>query len=318
MNDIVELEGVERLKKDLREAMIRGLQPSEVRYLVDIYYQTQKFRTRAANQKRDASKAGEPCELAAWTFTQYESIEGSIKTALEEWAKQNPVGRWSLSVYGIGPIISAGLLAHIDITQAPTVGHIWAFSGLDPTKKWNKAEKRPWNAKLKVICFHIGESFCKFSGRDECYYGKLYLERKAYEIEKNVKGDYADQCEVALKKTWKDGSNGVKWYGGCFPAEAYKHIATLGTEAARNNYLKSVEVPAGEGVPMLPPAHIDRRAKRWTTKLFLAHFHGVAFKEHYGTEPPLPYPIAYIPWHTHVIEPPAKATEGTNVEERQP
>ena len=37
---------------------------------------------------------------------------------------------------GIGPVIAAGLLANIDIKQAPTVGHIWRFAGLDPTNKW--------------------------------------------------------------------------------------------------------------------------------------------------------------------------------------
>jgi hypothetical protein len=44
------------------------------------------------------------------------------------------------------------LLARIDIVKAPTAGHIWRYAGLDPTVRWNKGEKRPWNAGLKVLC----------------------------------------------------------------------------------------------------------------------------------------------------------------------
>lgn len=58
------------------------------------------------------------------------------------------------SIHGIGPVISAGLLAHIDIHRAVTVGHIWRFAGLDPSVKWLKKTKRPWNAGLKVLCCH--------------------------------------------------------------------------------------------------------------------------------------------------------------------
>jgi hypothetical protein len=35
-------------------------------------------------------------------------------------------------------------------------------------------------------------------------------------------------------------------------------------------------------------------------KLFLAHYHEVAYKDHYKTEPPLPYAIAHL-GHAHKI-----------------
>ena len=54
---------------------------------------------------------------------------------------------------------------------------------------------------------------------------------------------------------------------------------------------------------MLPPAHIHARAKRWVVKLFLAHWHEVAFCERLGTMPPKPYVIEHC-GHIHKIEVP--------------
>ena len=55
--------------------------------------------------------------------------------------------------------ISAGLMANIDITKVQTAGQIQAFAGLDPTREWNKGEKRPYNARLKALCWKIGQCF---------------------------------------------------------------------------------------------------------------------------------------------------------------
>ena len=54
---------------------------------------------------------------------------------------------------------------------------------------------------------------------------------------------------------------------------------------------------------MLPPAHIQSRAKRYAVKLFLAHWHHVAYEDHYGTQPPKPYVIEHG-GHVHYIAPP--------------
>ena len=69
--------------------------------------------------------------------------------------------RWARSIYGIWPVLAAGLLAHIDIEQAPTVGHIWSFAGLDPTKKWQPKTTRPWNA-ARVMNTATWFLFCEY------------------------------------------------------------------------------------------------------------------------------------------------------------
>lgn len=264
----MDLDPVERLTKDLNKAAA-NLSPGEVRFLVDAYYQMQENRKREDNQVRSLSTSGEPHGVIQWLATQSTVLERQLARALDAYSGAHAIGKWMRDQDGIGPIIAAGLLAHIDIHKAPTVGHIWRFAGLDPTQSWGKGQKRPWNASLKVLTWKIGESFVKVSGRDTAYYGKVYLERKDLEHRRNYDGLFKEQAEKVLttKKIGKD-------------TDAY----------------------AAYSVGKLPPAHVHARAKRYAVKLFLSHLHEV-WRKHEGLEVPLPYPIAHLQ-HVHKIDPP--------------
>src|SRR5215472_8985142 len=117
------LEGLQRLTKDLKDAA-RTLSEREVRYLVDIYYQQQRDRIRSAHQLRTLSQGAEPHVIMQWVGGQRELFEREVAKSLDAFSGGRVAGRWARSIVGIGPIIAAGLLAHIDIKQAPTVGHI--------------------------------------------------------------------------------------------------------------------------------------------------------------------------------------------------
>jgi len=260
----MQLDPVNKLTKDLKEATTT-LSSQEVRYLVDSYYQMQENRKRSQNQVRALTDSAEPHEVLNWLAENNRILENQIKRALDAYSASQSIGQWAREVVGIGPVIAAGLIAHIDIKKAPTVGHIWRFAGLDPTQKWEKKQKRPWNASLKTLCWKIGESFVKVSGKDEAVYGKIYIERKEFEMKKNEAGDYAEQAKAKLEK-FKIGKD----------TDAYKHYI--------------------EG--RLPPAHIQARVKRYAVKLFLSHLHETWYIMETGEKPPLPYPIAIL-GHAH-------------------
>lgn len=374
---IDEIYAVARLSKDLREAS-RTLSVDQARYLVDAYYIAQKDRMRCDAQVRQLVAADEPCDVLKWLATNNRTIEDQIKASLDKFSLSHPVGEWARSIVGVGPVIAAGLIAHIDVTRAKTAGAVWRYAGLDPTQKWNGRDymrgavaqarkdhdgddwsafvslcrdlnrrpsnvlmaagqiaaepsaedaakvcatltgvkarpkatiyadnvigelcpepargfealigewvfdwseitaslsKRPWNAQLKNLAWKVGESFCKVSGNPDAFYGQVYARRKQLEIERNEAGQFADQAAHSLKtKNYGRSTDAYKWYK--------------------------------DG--KLPPARIHLRATRYAVKLFLAHYHEVAYVKAYGEKPPAPYPIAIL-GHAHYIAPPGEA-----------
>ena len=266
---IIAQDAVRRLSRDLRlAATTLGL--NEARYLVNDYYDLQDYRIAAGNQQRKLNKGEEPSEVITWLNHNVDFLENQIKGMLDKWSNAQPMGRWARGICGIGPVISAGLIANIDITKAPTAGHIWRFAGLDPTCKWGKNEKRPWNASLKRLCWLMGESFVKVSGNKRDIYGKLYLQRKAYEVERNERGDLAQQAQARLEDNAKRKRK---------------------MDAGLVELLQSGK---------LPQIAMHERSKRWAVKIFLSHWHAEAYRQHYHQEPPAPYPIAIL-GHAHYI-----------------
>ena len=365
----------------LSRAVIRDITASmdaqEARWLVDYYYAVQDYRIQAAGQARAVSQSADdaPSLLAVELSEKMEETEKLIKYGLQKYAEASPPGQWAMSITGIGPVIAAGLLAHIDITKCPTVGGIWKFAGLDPSVKWHGSKdvreivqrardaeetewdalvwicrsfnlrpgdvlknaklvdktisvkdamkiakklggdlaaaeivqfegdnvllrafaqnggkafeagypgakidwqaitptlsKRPWNAKLKVLCWKIGDSFVKNKGRESDIYGHVYEERKELEVSRNEAGAFADQAASALSE--------------------------------RN--IKDKELKATYEAGRLPAGRLDLRARRYAVKLFLAHLHHVMYETQYGKLPPKPYIIEHG-GHTHYISPP--------------
>ncbi len=310
-------ETVHKLDQDLQKAMGQGMTREEARTIVQIYYLLQRHRKALQLQRYALDKRGKPHELLDWLFGQFQQLENSVKPALLQFASQHPAGQWMLRQKGIGPVISAGLLADIDIHKAHTVGHIWSYAGLRPFVKTATAEtiaawmrkndadlkavcdyfgrnpetvqrvatelygklttqaiasavaKLPWNARLKLLCWNMGECFVKVSGRPDAFYGEVYRRTKEEEIRRNEAGEFADYAKYMLQsRRWNPATKAVQYYK--------------------------------DG--KLPPAQIHARAKRKTVKLFLSHLHHV-WRKAEGLPVPKPYAIAIL-GHAHFIEPP--------------
>lgn len=266
-----------RLSRDLAMAA-RTMGPKEARFLVDAYYTSQENRKRAANQARSMTakkdKPGtqeEPHVLLDWLHEQARVLEAQIKRALDHYTQAHIMGEWMRQIVGIGPVISAGILAHLEGPR-PTAGRIYAFAGLagDGQKKWGAGEKRPYNVQLKTLCWHAGQSFMKFSGRDDCFYGRIYRERKAFELQMSESGKRSDTAARLVSTVSKT-------------TQAYGHYS------------------AGH----LPPSQIDGRARRYAVKLFLSHMNEV-WLERLGMEVPKPFALARL-HHVDYIPPPIPA-----------
>jgi len=319
LKSLVEVDVEEILTLKPRELKKLKISDYQARGLVKTYYDLQDYRIISASRHRKLTEEEQPHAFAAFLTAEMLHLEKMIQTALDGYSNSQEIGRWARSICGIGPVISSGLMAYINIEECPVASHLWRYAGLDPTTKWLGADKakeyfetvvgkrgpadqeqliklaamnnlnaerfikanadlsraeqianyskRPWNATLKVLCWKIGQSFVKVSSNDKDVYGKIYQIRKAYEQQKNENGEYAAQAAQKLK----DFNIGKE-------TDAYKAYV--------------------EG--KLPPAHIQQRAERYATKIFLSHYHAVAYELHYGVKPPKPFAIAILN-HAHEI-----------------
>lgn len=239
----------------------------EARLLLNAHQTVQRNRQAIERQLCGTGDSPRCHELVHWLIDQDRLIAKQLKKALDKWSDGVPPARWAKGIVGIGPVMAAGLAVHIDVAHHPTAGDVWAYAGLNPQQEWKPGTRRPWNADVRKLAFQIGESFVRTAGKPNDFYGKLFLERKEREQAANEAGEFAAQAAAALP--------------GVHDAEA------------RRWYEQG----------KLPPSHIHARARRWAVKLFLSHYHHVAWTVVHGTPPAEPYALAVLAGANY-IEPP--------------
>lgn len=226
---------------------------------VELYYDAQKLRIIHENKERSEG----PSELVSW-FSYWLNIgETVIAGKLRKWVTgdRSPAeAKWAYKQMGIGPIIAAGLAAHIDCEKATSISSVWKYAGQAPGyDRKVRGQKLPYNARLKTLCWKLGESFVKVSGKSEATYGRLYTQFKAEEISRNDGGVYAGAAARELET---------------------KNIQ----EKKTRDTLKSGRLIDG---------HLHARAKRRTVKIFLSHYWTKA-REARGLPVREPYAIAIL------------------------
>lgn len=310
---------IEKLSKDIKKASAI-LNKSEAKYLTDTYYQIQDFRIATSNQARKLGKEeGEPCEVIKHFIKQFDTLETQIKNTLNTYVKNQKVGRWLLSICGIGPVIAAGLLANIDIEKAPTAGHIQAFGGLDPNREWLGRERAE-----KIVNDILGQ---RKEITDDVLLQLSEITKWNYDyIVKNCTSESGKRTKEMLIKAlsfrpfnaklktlyWKIGQSFVKVssndndiYGKIYKIrkayeQAKNEAGNYADQAALKKVGKDTEAYKYYSIGQLPPAHIQQRCERYATKIFLSHLHYVMYLDHYGVEPPKPYAISIL-GHAHEV-----------------
>ena len=285
--------------RDLRKCVAQSVNKMDresIKNLVNTYYDIQGYRiiieNRIAAAKRNAAAISdsesktetpktdvvktEDYDFLNDTITTYadrilssglRELEDFIKNALKAYVDSDPIGRWCTSIMGIGPVIAAGLLSYIDIDRCQTAGCIWSYAGISGNEVKKKGEKFNYSPKFKTLCWKIGQSFIKTSNNPKDIYGHLYKEKKAFYVEKNNNGGFAERAkeELATKKITKDSA-------------LYKTL-----ESGK-----------------LSDAHINAMASRFAVKIFLSHLFEVWYEYHNGEKPPKPFVEAHL-GHVHII-----------------
>lgn len=252
----------------------------EAGFLVATYYAFQKHRLRMSQQAMQLGKDKKPSFAMSLISQSQMDAEDRIRLALDSYSMSRPIGVWAREIYGIGPVIAAGLMAYVKVRDADpetgraadTCSDTWSLAGLRPGQRRIKGKKLDYNPHLKVLCWKAGESFKKLSKKEKCFYGGIYRQRKAYETRKNEALDYKDQADAKLATEKNDKT--TERYGWLIKG-------------------------------MLPPAQIDMRSMRYAVKLMLSHYHDQLFELQFKRKPPAPYPFTVL-GHSpeHLIAPP--------------
>lgn len=323
---IVELVRSKKLSKDLIKAGAE-LGRDEARYLTDLYYQIQDFRIATKNQIRSIVKSdtAEPHETLSFFADQFEALEKDIKKVLRVYVESQPVGEWLLSITGIGEVISAGLIANLEIRKAQTAGAFWRFCGLDPTVEWlgtAKAEKL-----VEEVCgdkkkFDF-EDLAKLSVATAWNYQTIlaHFDQTKDDPVKITRANIVKYfARIPYNKrmrtlAYKIGESFVKVqnnpkdvYGKLFAQrKAYENAKNENLEYKAQADIKAQKVGKGTEAykwyskGMLPPAHIHARARRWVVKLFLSHLFDKWYRLEFNEAPPKPFAISQL-GHAHMIE----------------
>lgn len=289
--DVEDLRPVEKFSRDLTKTLQTGMGTVGAQALVRQYWAWQVDRTAAQNRIRKAKEAGESTEALEHFMKQYVTLERQAKGALLKYAESHFTGEWMLSIVGVGPVVAAGILAEADLDNKAHVAQLWSFAGFNPHMVWAKGTKRPFNADLKRLCYYAGESFKKTQNKEDDVYGKVYAKAKRYEWERNLSGKFADQAKAKENGVGKT-TNAYLWYSGQISPSWAKE--TLEEKGGISETIPKAAKKRDDAIPMLPPAHLDARARRVVIKLFLSHVFEVHWITTKGTPAPEPFAFEHL------------------------
>ena len=236
-----------------------------------------------------------------------------------------------LSIRGIGEVISAGLLAHLDVTKARHASGYWRFAGLDPTNDWlGEAGAKALvtdvagpRGSVWLHDFHVMAT--KVNRRGDHLLHRLLAEMEAKNPE--IAGSDGmwppehlprkDVVALFAKRPWntplkrlcyltgecfvKSSGSEQSFYGPIYQQrKAYEHAknergdyADQAREFAKNAKGIAAHRRAIYEGGKLSDSWIHRRAMRYTVKMFLAHVYGVMYECHYGQPAEIPWAVAH-------------------------
>lgn len=179
-------------------------------------------------------------------------------------------------IIGKSKVITNDHIDEIALRTKWSYKHILNHAYDQEKEKWSKDKiiaacaMVPYNRNLKKLMYKVGASFVWQCNKPDSLYGRLFNERKQYEMERNEAGEYADQAANILA-TKKYGKSTV----------AYKAYS--------------------EG--KLPKAHIISRSMRYAEKIFLSHLFEEMYRVRYNQIPPRYYTLEHCDGHHDEIQP---------------
>ena len=272
----VELQGLASISKDVKESLVTISLP-ELRYLVDSYYQSQDDRitkdgqVRAIKQGYDGEEHEPPLALT-WVARNRRNEEEQIKKMLDIYTDNHPVGKWAKETIGIGPVLSAALIAYMDIEKCKHPGQFLSYAGqndqnvpwlgndkagdiIKAAKSIHEMEMKLALVALKTSCNNFGYNWKEFKD-DTVVLMQSFSKYKSTDLASILLNDYINSkgCKNPLEddnvddiftpKQQKMINKYLKAYGDMlieFSETMTDDIGSDEYEAARNELLEKIE-----------------------------------------------------------------------------
>lgn len=182
---------------------------SELKALVEMYYDAQKFRLRGNNRMKALERGDSSAELLKLPISQLADIEKGIAQNIAKVVQDEPITEWLLAQRGIGPVMAAALIASDLDPHIEKPSSWWRFGGVGvvdgKNQRRRRGEKRSYNGFLSRTLYVLMSSFLKAHTEEKpSFYAQLYYEFKR-DSEVNRPHLSAMECPSCKKKGKIDG-----------------------------------------------------------------------------------------------------------------
>ena len=255
--------------------------------LVDAALVVERLRVGARLRQVHLAKKSNIDPETDGLLVQLEELEKYIDDRVGDIIEDHPAYPWFSLVRGIGRENIAKVVGLIDITKAPTISSLWMFAGLAPDEagkamKRTKGQKLRYNSQLRSMCWRLGSSLKRATGK---YYDYYIKEKIKYARRFESEGS---RILATPTGRWVCSNCGQFWTKKDDITDCCKN---------QNIVKKTKEEPQG----VVWKGHLDMMAMRKMIKLFLAHL-WLTWREGEGLATSSPYVNAKLS-HKHVISP---------------
>lgn len=255
--------------------------------LVDAALTVERLRVGARLRQVHLAKKGNIDPETDGLLVQLEELENYIDGRVGEIIEVHPAYPWFSLVKGIGRENIAKVVGLVDITKAHTISSLWMFAGLAPDEsgramKRTKGQKLQYNSQLRSMCWRLGSSLKRSTGK---YYNYYIKEKEKYA--KRFEGE-GKRILATPTGRWVCSNCGQFWT---------KKTDIIDCCDNQTIVKKTKEEPGG----VVWKGHLDMMAMRKMIKLFLAHL-WLTWREGEGLPISKPY-VSDKLGHKHVISP---------------
>ena len=137
----------------------------EIKALVSLYYDVQRFRVGGNNRRKALEKQLSTSERLAVATAHLKSTEEAIAKLIAPVVKDDPLAEWPMSLRGVGPILAAALIASGLDPAIDKPSAWWRFAGVGvvdgKNQRKRRGEKVNYNMFLNKTLYVLVGSFLK-------------------------------------------------------------------------------------------------------------------------------------------------------------